>query len=100
MMSVTDYIKIILKKKKWTNVEFCKKINELEAKLGDERTSPQNISNVLNGQWAIRPKMLAKWEVVLGLMEGTLVSMVREPLSKEGKKELQETKKKLKGVKL
>lgn len=100
MMNVTDYIKIILKKKKWTNVEFCRKLNELEAKLGENRTSPQNISNVLNGQWAIRNKMLAKWEIVLGLMEGTLVSMVREPISKEGKKELEEFKKKLKGVKL
>ena len=45
MINVTDYIKLILQKKKWTNVKLCQELNKIEEKLGDSRTSPQNISS-------------------------------------------------------
>ena len=98
MLTVNDYIKLILKKKKWTNVQFCEKLNELEAKFGDSRTTPQNITNYLNGYWAFRPKVLVKYEVVLGLPLGTLINMVEQPKSKEGQKELKETIKKVRNL--
>lgn len=99
MMNVSDYIKLILKKKKWTNTRLCKELNELEAKIGDSKTQLQNITNYLNGAHPFRPKMLVKWEKVLGLPEGTLVNMVVAPASKNGKNELKEIIKKVKEIK-
>ena len=90
MLNVSDYIKITLKKKKWTNVMLCRKLNEIEEKIGDSRTTRQNRTNYLNGYWAFRPKILVKYEKALDLPEGTLVNMVTPPLTKESKKELKE----------
>ena len=39
MINVSDYIKIILKKKNLSNVDLTKRINDIESKLGDKRTS-------------------------------------------------------------
>ncbi len=95
MLSVNDYIRLLLKKKKWTNKKLCEELNKIEEKLGDKRTTPQNITNYLNGEWAFRPKVLVKYEKALDLPFGTLVNMVKEPLTKEGKKELKEIIKKV-----
>lgn len=95
MLTVNDYIKLVLKKKKWTNVRFCQELNKIEEKLGESRTTPQNISNYMHGQWSYRPKVLVKYEVALDLPFGTLINMVKEPLSPEGKKELKEFIKKV-----
>lgn len=95
MINVSDYIKLILKKKKWTNVKLCEELNKIEEQLGDSRTTPQNISNYFNGLWAFRPKVLVKYEKALGLPVNTLVSMVAPPISKEGQKELKELMKKV-----
>lgn len=99
MINVTDYIKLILQKKKWTNVKLCQELNKIEEKLGDSRTSPQNISSYFNGEWSFRPKILAKYEVALGLPLGTLIDMVEKPKSKEGQKELKEFIRKVREVK-
>lgn len=99
MLSVSDYIKLILQKKKWTNVRLCQELNKIEEKLGDSRTSPQNITNYFKGEWAFRPKILVKYEVALGLPLGTLINMVEKPKSKEGQKELNEIIKKVREVK-
>lgn len=99
MISVSDYIKLLLKKKKWTNVKLCQEINKIEKKLGDSRTSAQNITNYLNGYWEFRPKVLAKYEVALGLEFGTLINMVAPPSSRESKKELKELIEKIRGKK-
>lgn len=98
MIDAATYVKMILKKKKITNTEFCKKLNEFENKIGDEKTHIQNITNFLNGAWPLRPKLLHKWEIVLELPEGTLTSMVKEPLSKRGKEEYKKTIEKMKGM--
>lgn len=99
MINVTDYIKLILKKKKWANNKLCQEINKIEEHLGESRTTPQNISNYLHGQWALRPKVLVKYEKALDLPQNTLVSMVAPPSSKEGKKELKEIMKKVGEIK-
>ena len=97
MLDVASYIKLLLKKKKWTNKKLCDELNKIEKQLGDSRTTVQNISNYFNGQWAFRPKVLVKYEMALGLAPDTLVNMVAEPVSKDGKIELKNIKKKVRG---
>ena len=99
MMNVSDYIKFILKKKKWTNVRLCQELNKIESKLGDSKTSPQNITNYLNGYHDMRPKWLVKVEKALDLQQGTLVNMVMPPSSREAQKELKELIKKVGEIK-
>lgn len=98
MINVADYIRILLEKKGWTKTKLCDEINKIEKELGEKRTVPQNITNYLNGMWAFRPKVLAKWEKALGLKEGTLMNMVAPPITKEGKEELKETINKLRRI--
>ena len=100
MINVIDYIKLVLKKKNWTNQRLCDELNKIESQLGESRTSKQNISNYLNGRWDFRPKVLAKYELALGLPVGTLINMVAPPLTKNGQKELEETIKKVREVKI
>lgn len=97
MMAVNEYIKLILKKKKWTNVKLCQEINKIEEKIGDTRTSTQNITNYLNGYHNLRPKWLVKVEKALELDEGVLLSMVIPPSGKDGKKDLKEFIRKVRG---
>lgn len=99
MIDVCEYIKIIMKKKNISNVELCKKLNKIEEQLGESRTTPQNISNYLHGQWPFRSKILVKYEKALGLQPNTLVSMVAPPTTKEGQKELKEIIKKVGEIK-
>lgn len=90
MISVAEYIKIVLKKKNWTNRKLCQRLNQIEQKLGDRRTTPQNITNYLNGSNDIGVKWVVKVEKALELPKGILVSMVMPPITKEAKKELKE----------
>ncbi len=99
MINVSDYIQMILHKKKWTNAKLCQELNKIEEKLGESRTTPQNISNYFHGQWSFRPKVLVKYEKALGLQPNTLVSMVAPPTTKEGQKELKEIIKKVGEIK-
>lgn len=95
MINVSDYIQMILHKKKWTNAKLCQELNKIEEQLGESRTTPQNISNYFHGQWPFRSKILVKYEKALGLQPNTLVSMVAPPTTKEGQKELKEIIKKV-----
>lgn len=99
MINVSDYIQMVLHKKKWTNVKLCQELNKIEEQLGESRTTPQNISNYFHGQWSFRPKVLVKYEKALGLQPNTLVSMVAPPTTKEGQKELKEIIKKVGEIK-
>lgn len=99
MINVSDYIQMILKKRKWTNNRLCQELNKIEEQLGESRTTPQNISNYFHGQWNFRPKILVKYEKALELPPNTLVSMVAPPSSKEGQKELKEIMKKVGEIK-
>ena len=99
MINVSDYIQMILRKKKWTNAKLCQELNKIEEQLGESRTTPQNISNYFHGQWSFRPKVLVKYEKALGLQPNTLVSMVAPPTTKEAQKELKEIIKKVGEIK-
>lgn len=99
MINVSDYIQMILHKKKWTNAKLCQELNKIEEQLGESRTTKQNISNYLNGLHDIRPKWLVKVEKALGLQQGVLTSMVVPPSTKEGQKELKEIMKKVGEIK-
>lgn len=103
MINVSEYIKILLKKKKWTLQKFADEINKVKQKAGiTSITTPQNISNFLkqvDNQHILRPKMLVLWECALGLPPNTLASMVAPPSSKEGQKELKEIMKKVGEIK-
>lgn len=90
-MDVSGYINIILKKKHLTRAGLAKKINRIEEQLGEKRTTPTNVTNYLNGYFPFRPKILAKWELALGLEEGTLMNMVSPPITKDSKNELKLT---------
>lgn len=99
MITVNDYIKTILKKKKWTLQQFSDEINRVKEEIGIfTKTTPQNISNFLNqtdDKHILRPKQLILWEKVLNLPYDTLVNMVEPPKSKDGIKELEELKRKV-----
>lgn len=99
MINVSDYIQMILHKKKWTNAKLCQELNKIEEQLGESRTTPQNISNYLHGQWPFRSKILVKYEKALGLQQGELVNMVREPLTKSARNELEKTYEKINKIK-
>ncbi len=99
MINVNDYIKTLLKKKKWTLQQFSDEINKVKEESGLlTKTTPQNISNFLNqtdDKHILRPKQLVTWEKALGLPYDTLVNMVELPKSKNGIKELEELKRKV-----
>lgn len=103
MIDVNDYIKMLLKKKKWTLQRFADEINKVKQKVGIMSiTTPQNISNFLkqvDNQHILRPKQLCIWEKALDLPQNTLVSMVAPPSSKEGQKELKEIMKRINEIK-
>ena len=99
MINVSDYIQMILHKKKWTSAKLCQELNKIEEQLGESRTTPQNISNYLHGQWPFRSKVLVKYEKALGLQQGVLANMVSQPSSKEGQRELKEIMKKVGEIK-
>ena len=99
MITVSDYIKSILKKKKWTLQQFADEINKIKSKINiSSITTPQNISNFLNeidDGHILRPKQLVIWEKPLDLPNDILVNMVEQPKSKDGIKELNELKEKV-----
>lgn len=103
MINVSEYIQLILKKKKWTLQKFANEINKVKQKVGiTSITTPQNISNFLkqvDNQHILRPKQLCIWEKALGLPQGQLVNMVAPVVSKEGQKELKELMKKVGEIK-
>ena len=96
MITVNDYIKQILKKKQWSLERFANEINKVKKESGiNSMTRKQNISNYLNGLHDMRPKHLVIWEKALDLKDDTLVNMVELPKSKNGIKELNEIKRKV-----
>ncbi len=99
MITVNDYIKVILKKKKWTLQRFADEINKVKLKANiSSKTTPQNISNFLNqvdDKHVLRPKQLVLWEKALDLPCDTLINMVELPKSKDGIEELNKLKEKV-----
>lgn len=102
MLTVNDYIKMLLKKKRWSLNKFANEINEVKRKIGmTSHTTPQNISNFLNqvdDKHILRPKQLCIWEKALDVESGTLCNMVELPKSKNGIRELENLKRKIKDI--
>jgi transcriptional regulator with XRE-family HTH domain len=89
---------MVLKKEGLSRADFAKRINDIEEKLGDTKTSTQNITNYLNntdGEHNIGWKMALKMEKALGLPEDTLVKMVKSPIMAGSKRDFNNMKKKV-----
>ena len=92
---------LVLQKKKMTRADFCKKINEIEDKLGEKKSSTQNITNYLNGtddKHNIGYKMALKMEKALNLPNDTLLNMVKLPISDEAVREFNKLKEKVRNL--
>jgi len=101
MLNIREYIMLVLNKKKMTRAEFCKKINNIEEKLGEKKSSTQNITNYLNGtddKHNIGYKMALKMEKALDLPNDTLINMVKNPLTPDVKKDFDIMKKKVRNL--
>ena len=96
MMTISDYIKLILKKKDWTNAKFADEINKVNARIGEKKIFPQNITNMLNDDRNVSIKTLVKFEVALGLKQGSLTRLApNQPMGKEAKRVFDEIKEKV-----
>lgn len=99
MITINDYIKQLLKKKNWTLKQFANAINEVKQNAGiTSKTTVQNISNFLNqvdDGHILRPKQLVLWEMALGVPYDSLCNFVEQPKSKNGIKELEKLKKRV-----
>ena len=98
MLSINEYIDLVLTKKRMTRRDFCKEINKIEEKLGEKKTNYQNITNYLNGtsdKHNIGYKMALKMEKALKLPDDTLVNMVKNPLTPDVKKDFDKLKEKV-----
>lgn len=101
MLNIREYINLVLDKKKMTRADFCKKINQIEEKLGEKKTTTQNITNYLNGtddKHNIGYKMALKMEKALDLPDDTLLKMVKNPLTPDVMKDFDIMKKKVRNL--
>lgn len=101
MMNIRDYINLVLMKKKMTRTAFCKEINKIEEKLGEKKSTNQNITNYLNGtddKHNIGYKMALKMEKALNLPDDTLINMVKNPLTPDVAKDFDRLKKKVRNL--
>lgn len=101
MMNIREYICLVLEKKKMTRKEFCKKINQIEEKIGEKKSSVQNITNYLNGtddKHNIGYKMALKMEKALNLPDDTLINMVKNPVTPDVAKDFDILKKKVRNL--
>ena len=101
MLNIRDYISLILEKKRLTRRDFCNKINKIEEKLGEKKTSYQNITNYLNGtdeNHNIGYKMALKMEKALDLPDDTLINMVKAPITKDVIDDFNKLKKKVRNL--
>lgn len=101
MMSIREYIDLVLTKKRMTRREFCNKINKIEEKIGEKKTNYQNVTNYLNGtddKHNIGYKMALKMEKALDLPDDTLINMVKNPISPDVAKDFDKLKKKVRNL--
>ena len=101
MLNIRDYIMLVLDKKNMTRREFTEKINQIEEKLGEKKSSTQNITNYLNGtddKHNIGYKMALKMEKALDLPNDTLINMVKLPLTADAERDFNNLKKKVRNL--
>ena len=79
MLDVKSYIQLVLKKKKLTYEEFCRRINLVKAFLGDKGiVRPSNISEILHKPRGLDEKTLLIMEVALELPMDSLTKLNKE----------------------
>ena len=101
MMSIREYIDLVLNKKRMTRADFCKEINKIEDQLGEKKTNYQNITNYLNGtddKHNIGYKMALKMEKALKLPNDTLLNMVKLPISDDAIRDFNKMKEKVRKI--
>lgn len=95
MLSINEYIDLVLTKKRMTRRDFCREINKIEEKLGEKKTNYQNITNYLSNaddNHNIGYKMALKMEKALNLPNDTLLNMVKLPLTSEAERDFNKLK--------
>lgn len=101
MMNIRDYVIMVLEKKKMTRAEFTRRINKIEEKIGEKKSTNQNITNYLNGtddKHNIGYKMALKMEKALDLPNDTLINMVKNPITPDVAKDFDRLKKKVRSL--
>lgn len=101
MLSINEYIDLVLTKKRMTRADFCREINKIEEKLGEKKTNYQNITNYLNGtddKHNIGYKMALKMEKALNLPNDTLLNMVKLPSTGEAERDFNKLKEKVRNL--
>lgn len=101
MLSINEYIDLVLTKKRMTRADFCREINKIEEKLGEKKTNYQNITNYLNGtddKHNIGYKMALKMEKALKLPNDTLLNMVKLPISDDAVRDFNKLKEKVRNL--
>lgn len=97
MLDVISYIKLVLKKKNMSNMDFVRAINKVEEKTGvKERTLKQNINSYFNGNLNLGYDMARRMELALDLKDKTLIDMLPKPKTKLSRDALNSTMKKWK----
>lgn len=80
-----------------SNMDLVRAINRVEEVSGvKERTSKQNITNYLNGQWNFSYDFTRKIEVALELEDKTLLNLLPKPKGEYQKRVYKEAFKKWK----
>ena len=101
MLSINDYIDLVLTKKRMTRRDFCREINKIEEKLGEKKTNYQNITNYLSDideTHNIGYKMALKMEKALNLPNDTLLNMVKLPISDDAVRDFNKLKEKVRNL--
>ncbi len=100
MFKVSEYVKVILRKKNMTNMDLVRAINKVEEQAGlSSRVVKQNVTNYLNGYFEWGYEFTRKVEVALGLKDKTLLNLLPIPKTKSDKELYKTVLKKYKVVK-
>ena len=95
MLNIREYIDLVLMKKHMTRREFCNKINQIEEKLGEKKSTVQSVTNWLNGtddKHNIGYRTALKMEKALDLPDDTLINMVKNPITADAVKDFNKMK--------
>jgi len=97
MLTISNYIKMILKKKNMSNMDLVRAINKIEEASGvSERTVKQNVTNYLNGYFNYGYDTVRKVELALKLDDKALMNLLPKPKTQVEKDRYKEAMKKWK----
>lgn len=91
MMNTSSIVKMILNKKKMTNMDLVRKMNEIEEKTGvKERTTKQRMTNYLNDYYKFGYSLARRVEIALDLPKETLMRTCPKPNTPAERREYKE----------